>query len=262
MRRSQILFSILAAGVMASGAYGDDFVTYDDADRSIEMDCPLMHDVAVANDFDPFDALCQTGNPPAGMGIRASQVSTLEPRTFSATGEAISNTPGLFLPEGWATSKFDVTLTIDETSAFSLNGQMHGRGVYSMTGPGLDIVDMNWGVEKVGDFDVTRITGPGSYTFYVYLVEQTAEGSELPDSAVSTFDLDFLLGPARVADVAGPEGPGRWDGVVDALDMLRVIAEWGDPCAEPCAADITGPDDVPDGRVDALDFLMVIADWG
>ena len=33
-------------------------------------------------------------------------------------------------------------------------------------------------------------------------------------------------------------------------------------CAPACAADFTGPGDVPDGIVGILDFLQVLTDWG
>ena len=60
---------------------------------------------------------------------------------------------------------------------------------------------------------------------------------------------DGTLGPAsgEPADVNG-------DGVVDVLDLLAVIAAWGNP---------GGPEDVnSDGVVDVLDLLAVIAAWG
>jgi hypothetical protein len=51
---------------------------------------------------------------------------------------------------------------------------------------------------------------------------------------------------------------------VDALDLLRMIAEWGAPapCGGACLADITGPLGIPDGNVDALDYLKLISQWG
>ena len=74
----------------------------------------------------------------------------------------------------------------------------------------------------------------------------------------------FLLtpvvdGPAACsADITGPGSSA--DGVVDALDYLLMIKQWGD-CLD-CEADITGPDEAPDGVVDALDFLALNAQWG
>ena len=44
------------------------------------------------------------------------------------------------------------------------------------------------------------------------------------------------------------------DGIVDVLDLLAVIAAWGNP---------GGPEDInTDGMVDVLDLLAVIAAWG
>jgi hypothetical protein len=72
----------------------------------------------------------------------------------------------------------------------------------------------------------------------------------------------FLRVPSNcLADIIGPNLVP--DGNVDALDFLRLIAQWGSPCTlPPCDADITGPNLVPDGNVDALDYLMLIAQWG
>jgi glucose/arabinose dehydrogenase len=67
--------------------------------------------------------------------------------------------------------------------------------------------------------------------------------------------------PACAADITGPGGGP--DGVVDALDLLRLISQWGSPCNGACDADITGPvAGTPDGNVDALDYLLMISQWG
>ena len=48
-------------------------------------------------------------------------------------------------------------------------------------------------------------------------------------------------------------GDVNGDGVVDVLDLLAVIAAWGNP---------GGPEDVNgDGIVDVLDLLLVLANW-
>jgi hypothetical protein len=73
-----------------------------------------------------------------------------------------------------------------------------------------------------------------------------------------------IRGPADVI-ASTPSCPADFncDSNVDALDFLRLIAQWGSPCTGPCDADITGPDPfVPDGNVDALDYLVVISQWG
>ena len=61
--------------------------------------------------------------------------------------------------------------------------------------------------------------------------------------------LDVYRNPSCTGDVNG-------DLVVDILDLLEVISQWG-PCGGGCTADI---DD--DGKVDILDLLEVIGAWG
>jgi hypothetical protein len=252
---------IAVGAAIASGAYGDDFITYTSADRMIEVSCPYLDESHAAVAFEPLDAACEFGDPPITFGVRGSQTSTLDERGFSARGEATSFTPNSTFDYGWAQSKFEVTLTIDETSAFCLSGFLYGNGVYSLSGPGLDIEDMGWNIQKSGDLSCDRITGPGEYTFHIWLLEETHVGTEEPNCAISEFQLDLVLEPARIADVVSTEGPGHWDGRVDVLDLLYVIGNWG-ACGDPCFADITGPGGEPDGLVDAMDFLAVILDWG
>jgi hypothetical protein len=62
------------------------------------------------------------------------------------------------------------------------------------------------------------------------------------------------------ADIAGPEGAP--DGVVDAIDLLRLVAQWGGGCTGLCTADISGPAGGADGVVDAMDYAAMIAQWG
>jgi hypothetical protein len=49
------------------------------------------------------------------------------------------------------------------------------------------------------------------------------------------------------------------DGVVDVLDLVAVITNWGTCPAPPetCAADVDG-----DGVVGVLDIVAVITEWG
>jgi hypothetical protein len=67
-------------------------------------------------------------------------------------------------------------------------------------------------------------------------------------SLSATFD-DVCFSPPCPADV-------NWDGVVDVLDLLAVLAAWGTPTM-PCPEDING-----DGIVDVLDLLELLAAWG
>jgi len=69
-----------------------------------------------------------------------------------------------------------------------------------------------------------------------------------PDAADTPGDTNPDCPPDCPADITG-------DGVVDVLDLLAVLAAWGD--CPGCIEDITG-DDV----VDVLDLLEVLASWG
>jgi hypothetical protein len=58
------------------------------------------------------------------------------------------------------------------------------------------------------------------------------------------------------ADYTGPAGVS--DGVVNVLDFLLMLAQWG---GTGCA-DFWGPADGPDGVVNVVDFLALLAFWG
>ncbi len=73
------------------------------------------------------------------------------------------------------------------------------------------------------------------------------------------FPVDQVIGPrGSLADVNG-------DGAVDVVDLLDLLAAWGDcpdPCPPTCAADIAaagGPG--ADCTVDVLDLLLLLAHW-
>ena len=54
---------------------------------------------------------------------------------------------------------------------------------------------------------------------------------------------------------AGIVGDVNCDGVVNVIDLLSVVSEWG-PCEGVCAEDI-----VPDQNVGVSDLLLVIGNW-
>jgi hypothetical protein len=76
-----------------------------------------------------------------------------------------------------------------------------------------------------------------------------AVGNMVPPTDMDSVTLP-LISPGIDGDIVA-------DGVVDALDFLAIVAQWGD-CPPPslCEADVNC-----DGTIDALDYLAVIANW-
>jgi hypothetical protein len=69
-------------------------------------------------------------------------------------------------------------------------------------------------------------------------------------------DIDFINMMLRVEVVPEPcPADVNGDGVVDVVDMVSVILEWG--CAGDCEADVNA-----DGTVDIQDLVEVILSWG
>ncbi len=92
-----------------------------------------------------------------------------------------------------------------------------------------------------------------SGTFYTFVVDGEIPGLHVEGLLIGT-SIAVLLPCA--ADITGSEGIP--DGVVDVLDLLAVLSQWG----LSGTADITGPDEIPDGIVDVLDLIAVLAAWG
>ncbi len=92
----------------------------------------------------------------------------------------------------------------------------------------------------------------GTWTVQVIAREVNEDGHpETPE-----LDVDFALVVTGGTTVKTPQCPEdvNSDGVVDTVDFLEVLAEWGN---------LGGPADVnSDGVVDTLDFLEVLAAWG
>ena len=76
-------------------------------------------------------------------------------------------------------------------------------------------------------------------------------------------DVDFslvslILEASLVVDLFTCMGDVVPDGEVNCLDLLLVLATWGDcPTDTGCLADVNG-----DGVVDVEDLLAVLAAWG
>jgi len=135
-------------------------------------------------------------------------------------------------------------------------------GEFDAPGPWLDTLDMVALVESLDEPPTDTewwygqtVVGPDGEFAPGHVYRCVPEG----DWLVGPFDVD----DAEAADTPGavnpdcpePECPAdiTGDGVVDVLDILEVLAQWGGSGS----ADITG-----NGVVDVLDLLEVLAAWG
>lgn len=84
-------------------------------------------------------------------------------------------------------------------------------------------------------------------------------------AAASGVSVAFKNPGANFGDECDVLIPGdlNGDGVVDVLDLLLLLEDWG-PCADPadCPADISGPRGIPDGTVNVHDLLELLNNWG
>ncbi len=78
------------------------------------------------------------------------------------------------------------------------------------------------------------------------------EDDDLGPKVGSAYVYDLPLCPHCTGDI-------NIDGTVDVLDLLALLAAWGDCPRRPndCPADIW-----PDGEVDVLDLLQLLSQWG
>ncbi len=82
------------------------------------------------------------------------------------------------------------------------------------------------------------------------------------DGTTGEYLDDFITGAGLNGPIAvrfAFKGDLNHDGVVDAVDFLMLLADWGDcgpPCLPTCLADVSG-----DCSVDTVDFLILLANW-
>ncbi len=85
--------------------------------------------------------------------------------------------------------------------------------------------------------------------------------ADLQNGAGAALGQGFLLlDTTRFSPCPGDIVPVPADGVVDVLDFLEVLGDWGPcpvPCETSCPSDVNG-----DCVVDVVDFLEVLANWG
>ena len=114
-------------------------------------------------------------------------------------------------------------------------------------GPGGAEVSGGWILKQ---FDLTQIGGftPNNLFRIRFTATDVLNGSVV-EAGVDGVNLSILdCGGVIPGDVNG-------DGVVDILDLLQLLGDWG-ACPPPCPSDIDGS-----GTVDILDLLDLLANW-
>lgn len=255
----RILLPVVAAGAVALATANAE-VTYDSAFRSVTVWAgspaePDVMDTISSAALGLFDESLSASTSEGVTGT-AAQTSYILPRSFSGSGHATGET-GAPVGSGYGDgeSYFEVSFTIDIQTPFMLTGDIDGFGVYSFTGPSINIEDMSFG-PKSATFGEIGTLDAGAYTFII------SAAAESVDDISGSFSLEVVLGGSCPADITGPLGPGNPDGFVDALDLLLVLAQWSTPCVGSCEGDITGPGCLPDGNVDAMDLMLLLGQWG
>ena len=180
----------------------------------------------------------------AAVSALNNQLGVLLADTTTSSGftGAIYVSPGT-LPRGLVCIDFDLDGNIDlATIATDTTGV---RGVRVLQNDGnliFTAVETATG-ESPSLIEVGDVSGNG-VTELVTITAGTVRGAGGSQLSLRT-----------VADVIACTGDIDGNAMVDVLDLLAVIAVWGD-CSG-CAADINA-----DGTVDVLDLLAVIAAWG
>jgi len=107
-----------------------------------------------------------------------------------------------------------------------------------------------------------RPAGENTFQLAQYLIAHGAEGvpSQLLVAQAISTDGSMIIGhgwpnAAWIARLL-PDADINGDGTVDVLDLIELLAAWGE-CTGDCPADLTG-----DGMVDVLDLLAVLGQWG
>lgn len=124
---------------------------------------------------------------------------------------------------------------MNETAAF---GNVVSGFSVGYDGDTLDSLDI---LDAVGTYDFTGLT---SFNFVV------SDGSFDP--------IGILFDQMTISAVAGVPGDLNGDGVVNVMDLLQLLGEWGqcDDCNH-CAADL---DD--NCNVNVIDLLLLLGNWG
>ena len=272
-RLTYLALAVLSAGPMAAQPGYADTIIPVDQDRFtsvlLDTDCQGQTiDGESAQGFDPFNSMVwieqQCAKIPIFAFANANQNSSIGPSSMSAFANAVysAQSPGSVLAS--AISNFSVTFELPRASLLRLNGVLLGDGQVlgvethlELTGPdGTTIFSQTltgpfpFGEPTEQSIDEVLPLDPGVYTLL---------GRALAADAVDMAD-DFIAGESAFNFTVEVSllGDLNGDSVVGILDLLELLAAWGDcPVKGECSADLNA-----DGTVGIIDLLTLLANWG
>ena len=189
---------------------------------------------------------------------------------FDSAGSAVMSVELVF--GGWngyagptGVSGYSVNLYSDMNAAPCAN--LEGDA-YTMTEASGDLVDPFGGLAGMSKIDLPVHGGPSGNINAASVIPNNEFGLNGQTGSAISFAIIEGGGSAMDMNQANPGGgfglpcPSPTANNV----ALRVMGGTADPCGaalpEVCAADVSGPDDVPDGYVNVSDLLAVIGNWG
>jgi len=111
---------------------------------------------------------------------------------------------------------------------------------------------------RIGDYDCND-NGIGDSEDLAAGTSFDCDANGIPDECEIAANPDLDADGSGVLDSCEARGDLNGDGIVDVVDLLVLLGQWG-PCPppdEPCPADLDG-----NGVVDVLDLLALLGNWG
>ena len=265
--------AVLSAGLMAAQpGYADTIIPVDqDRFTSVVLDTDCLGQTAdgeTAQGFDPFNSMVwieqQCAKIPIFAFANANQNSSIGPSSMSAVANAMysAQSPGSVFAS--AISNFSVTFELPRASLLRLNGVLLGDGQVlgvethlELTGPdGTTILSktlsgpFRFGEPTEQSIDEVLPLDPGVYTLLGRAL--AADAFDMADDFIAGESaFNFTVEVSILGDLNG-------DSVVGVLDLLELLAAWGDcPVKGECSADLNA-----DGIVGIPDLLILLGNWG
>jgi len=193
---------------------------------------------------------------------QASQISSFSDFLIKGEGAASGSSSGSNAGcwgrgDGRATSTFFAAFTLsnhsDATFDWSIgasgNSQVHATSLVFKRGS-VELLSESTTSSTLSDLTTMPLFA-GDYTIEIVSEVESLSGSASPSfkQGSAQWSVELKLPEPCPEDV-------NQDGVVDVLDLLIIIADWG-TCTESCAGDVNG-----DRQVNVSDLLILIENWG